>query len=945
MISNNTMTPFLQQIAKIFYEHYSNDIQEFAFIFPNKRSGLFFRNYLSLLTSKADFSPAIMTISDLFHKLNPRHQADPVKLLFILYDIYIRKSGSNESFDDFVYWGEMLLNDFDDIDKYFIDAKQLFSNVTNLGNIEQDFSFLKPTQIQAIRSFWSSFNPENKDNNQQFFLRVWQILYDIYTEFRNTLSQRNIACEGMIYRKVVEKINTDNIDLQYKKIVFIGLNALSASEMKLLKYLKKQGIADFYWDYSSGLLKESENKASFFIKDNIRLFPSAFEINDSETCNTVFETIGIPSRIGQAKQVYHILNELIADDLFSNESALRTAIVLPDEQMLMPVLQSIPEKISHINVTLGYSVSGSPIAALMDFLQSLQKNVRKTVDDVMFYHKDVLSILQHNYISTACPEKSAELVRAITEKNQIYISISAFKNNNLLKIIFSTPSNVIEISDYLAEIFRELQTINFVLLEKEFINHYLTIVKRMYDILTETKTSFSSETYFKLLKQMTELIKIPFSGEPLSGLQIMGMLETRALDFDNIIILNVNEGLFPSKNSFNSFIPYQLRRGFGLPTQEDRESIMAYHFYRLIHRAKRVIMIYDTRSEGLQSGEMSRYILQLRYHYKIPIKQKLSVYNISSSRVVPFAVEKDENAMKLLAAYQSNKQLSASAINIYLDCPVKFYFSVLKGIEEENAVSETIENDLFGTILHSVMESVYKRLCGKTVTADVLNILSEKNNMTEIIQEAFARNFFHTDTPPLIGQTYLYGETIRKYANRILEYDRSITPFQYIDSEKLIHAQIEINDGKKLKIKGFIDRIDQKDEILRIVDYKSGRVNPLNFSSMDGLFDINIKDRRKAVMQVFLYAWAYSSETTDTQIQPSVYYIRNLFAKGDFNPEIRQTIDKEKFVINNFSLYRNVFENSLRTTLNEMFDAEKPFIQTPNIKNCQYCPFKNICGK
>jgi ATP-dependent helicase/DNAse subunit B len=373
---------------------------------------------------------------------------------------------------------------------------------------------------------------------------------------------------------------------------------------------------------------------------------------------------------------------------------------------------------------------------------------------------------------------------------------------------------------------------------------------------------------------------------------------------------------------------------------------MAYHFYRLIHRAKRVIMIYDTRAEGLQSGEVSRYVLQLRYHYKIPIKQKLSVYNISSSRVVPFTIEKDENTMALLDAYQSNKQLSASAINIYLDCPVKFYFSVLKGIEEEDAVSETIENDLFGTILHSVMESVYRRLCGRTVTADVLKILAEKNNMTEIIQEAFARNFFHTETPrPLVGQTYLYGETIRKYANRILEYDSSITPFQYIDSEKLIKAQIEIDGGKRLNIKGFIDRIDRKEGTLRIVDYKSGKVSPLNFGSMDSLFDISVKERRKAVMQVFLYAWAYSSETADIQIQPSVYYIRNLFAKGEFNPEIRQTVDREKLVINNFSLYRNAFEDSFRTTLNEMFDVGKPFIQTPNIKNCQYCPFKNICGK
>jgi CRISPR/Cas system-associated exonuclease Cas4 (RecB family) len=957
------MTPFLQQAAKIFYEHYGIDIHRLTFVFPNKRSGLFFRKYLSQLTPKSALLPEIMTINILFQKLNPKHQADPVKLLFILYDIYIQKSGSGENFDDFFYWGEMLLNDFDDIDKYLIDAGQLFTNVTDLDSIERDFSFLKPVQIQAIRSFWSSFNPENKDNNQQFFLHVWQILYDIYAEFRQTLSSRNIAYEGMIYREVIEKIKAETVDLPYEKFVFVGLNALSSSEMELLKYLKKQGIADFYWDYSSDFVKDSDNKASYFMNENLRLFPSAFEIKDSKTYNTHFETIGIPSRIGQAKQLYYTLNELIDNDLFSNEHALQTAVVLPDEQMLMPVLQSVPEKISRINVTIGYSVSNSPIASLMDFLQSLQKNARQTTDDIMFYYRDVLTILQHNYVSAACPDESAGLIRSITEKNQIYISISAFKNNSLLKLLFSTPSGTAEISDYLTAIFQELQTgilsaiyesetgddkttFRSVSLEKEFIAHYQIIVKRMNDTMAETKTSFSTETYFKLLKQMTDLIKIPFSGEPLSGLQIMGVLETRALDFKNIIILNVNEGVFPAKSSFNSFIPYQLRRGFGLPTQEYQESIRAYHFYRLIHRAERVIMLYDTRSEGLQSGEVSRFVHQLRYHYKIPIQQKLSVYNISSSRVVPFTVEKDEDVMKLLASYQSDKHLSASAINIYLDCPVKFYFSVLKGIEEEEVVSETIENDTFGTILHSVMELSYKQLCGKSVASDILKVLSENKNMTEFIREAFAKDFFHTDHPrPLVGQTYLYGETIRKYATKILEYDRSITPFQYIDSEKLIHTQIEINEGGKVKIKGFIDRIDRKDGVIRIVDYKSGRVSPLMFNSMESLFDINAKDRKKAVMQVFLYAWAYSSEKNDFQIQPSVYYIRNLFAKGDFDPSIRQTVDKEKIVINNFSLLRNKFEDCLRTTLNEMFDAGKPFIQTPNIKNCQYCPFKNICGK
>ncbi|MDR2146016.1 MAG: PD-(D/E)XK nuclease family protein [Tannerella sp.] len=940
------MTPFLKQTAERLLSIYNDDYQNIVFVFPNKRSGLFFRKYVSELTPNKILN--IFTISELFQNLNPKLQAEHIRLLFMLYDVYRQKSGSEETFDDFVYWGEMLLNDFDEIDRYLIDAKQLFTNVTDFDSIERDFSFLKPAQVQAIRSFWSSFNPDNKDNNQQFFLHVWQILYDIYAEFRHRLSSQHIAYEGMIYREVIEKIKTENIDLQYDKYIFIGLNALTASETELLKYLKKQGIADFYWDYSSDFVKDSDNKASLFMNENLRNFPSEFEMEDEKNYSTHFETFGIPSRIGQAKQLYHILNELIDSDLFSNEHAIETAIVLPDEQMLMPVLQSVPKKISRINVTLGYSVGGSPIASLMDFLQSLQRNVRKTADDVMFYHRDVLPILQHSYIATVCPQKSAELIRSITEKNQIYISVSVFQDTDLLKLIFSTPVGVPEISGYLTAILKELQekTEDSAILEKAFITHYQNLIEDLQTTLQETRTSLTAETYFRLLKQMTDLIKIPFSGEPLSGLQIMGVLETRALDFKNVIILNANEDIFPSKKSYNSFIPYQLRRGFELPVQEHQESIWAYHFYRLIHRAEWVIMLYDTRTEGMQSGEVSRYIHQLRYHYKVPMRQKLSIYNISSSRVEPFIIEKDEDTAKLLTLYESDKQLSASAINVYLDCPVKFYFSVLKGIEEEESVSETMENDLFGTILHSVMELSYKQLCGKLVTADLLKAISEKNNMTAILQQAFAKDFFHADAPrPLLGQTYLYGETIRKYATGILEYDRSLTPFHYVDSEKRMHAEIEIGNGKQIKIKGFIDRIDRKDGILRIVDYKSGRVSPLDFNTMESLFDVNAKERRKAIMQVFLYAWAYSADNKEEKIQPSVYYIRNLFKKSEFDPSVFYKPEREKLLLNDFSSFRNAFEDSLRASLNEMFDVNKPFIQTPNIKICRYCPFQNICGK
>jgi ATP-dependent helicase/DNAse subunit B len=302
--------------------------------------------------------------------------------------------------------------------------------------------------------------------------------------------------------------------------------------------------------------------------------------------------------------------------------------------------------------------------------------------------------------------------------------------------------------------------------------------------------------------------------------------------------------------------------------------------------------------------------------------------------------------MCALAAYETEKSLSASAINIYLDCPLKFYLSVVKGIGEEDAVSETLENDTFGTILHRVMELTYKPFCGNMVTADLLKPAMQEKNMTKNIEEAFAKDFYHTEKPrPLVGQAYLYGETIRKYACKVLAYDRSLTPFIYINSEKLIHSPFEIAGGRNIRLKGFIDRIDRLDETIRIIDYKSGKPAALTFDTMESLFDQTAKERKKAIMQVFLYAWLYAPEAGEKPIQPAVYYMRNLFKQTNFDPAIQQVNGKEKTLINNFGDYRNEFEDNLRVCLNKIFDAETPFIQTQNTKTCEYCPFTGICGR
>ncbi|WP_085535706.1 PD-(D/E)XK nuclease family protein [Massilibacteroides vaginae] len=958
------MKPFLFQVASLFYNIYKGKISRLAFIFPNRRAGLFFQKHLSEIAGKPLFSPTILTINDLFVKLSGKQAADRISLLFKLYDIYKQTSGSDETFDDFLYWGEMLLSDFDDVDKYMVNARMLFTNVSDLKQLEDDFNALTPEQVAAIRTFWATFHPKGDTPNQKNFLALWEILHTLYTNLREEMKAENRGYEGMIFRDVVERMQQgEAFNLPYDKIVFVGLNALSTSEEHLLDELLKQGMADFYWDYASPKVTDPDNKASFFALRNIRRYPSEFELPEEEINTPDIEVIGIPSAVGQAKQIHELLTSYGLEEMKA-EDALRTAIVLPEEQMLIPVLNSIPENIKRVNVTMGYPLAGTPVASLMENILTLQKNIRFTEGTPSFYFRDVLPVLNHQYVYAAEPDKISELVKEIIKYNRIYISAKELAITPLLRDLFSTFRDTSDFSDYLINILKRLnkavspdniekdddETLSMNDLEQEFIFFYFTTVNRMKELLSAGRIEMKIDTYFRLIKRITDTITIPFYGEPLSGLQIMGVLETRALDFDRLIILSMNEGIFPKRTAPNSFIPYNLRRGFNLPTYEHQDSVWAYHFYRLIHRAKQVTLVYDTRSgNGSQTGEISRFVHQLHYHYNEPLQRKLAVYNVSSSKTPPILVRKTDEVLAQLSTFRKggSRALSASAINTWLDCPLKFYFSVVESIQEEEEVVESVESSIFGSILHKVMEILYTRFCGQMVTADLLQIIRKDTRLlTDVINEAYNKEFFKTEKiRPLTGQNYLNGEMIRKYVLKILSRDSEQTPFQYIMSEKRVKANFKLSNGDEISLKGFIDRVDEVGNRLRIVDYKSGS-GLSSFTGIDQLFDLEAKDRPKAIMQVFMYAWMYQNEVKQPiTIQPTIYYLRTLF-NDNFDPSVYLRIERGKSdAVTDFSEYATAFEEGLRNCLDQLFSPEQPFMQTPTGKACVYCSFKNICGK
>ncbi|MEG2180915.1 MAG: PD-(D/E)XK nuclease family protein [Bacteroidales bacterium] len=968
------MTPFLQQVASVFYREYQEKISDLVFVFPNRRAGIFFQKYLAIEAGKPLFSPTILTISALFEELSDLQLADRTSLLFRLYEIFIRVSGSTESFDDFYYWGDMLLNDFDDVDKYVADAEKLFTNVTDLKQIEEDFAYLEEDQVQIIRRFWSHFIPAQESHRKENFAKTWAVLYEIYTGLRNNLRSEGMAYEGMIFRDVAELfIEQQPWHLPFKKVVFVGLNALTASERIMLRGLRDRGIADFYWDYQAPALRDPDNKASFFMRENERDFPSQLSLPAYPAdYRPEVEVIGIPSAIGQTKYTYELLQQLVASgDIPHPEHAMNTAVVLPDENLLLPSLYGVPREIDPINVTMGYGLKNTPIAGLMQYVFELQRTFRNENGRIEFYHHYVTAILNHRYVTTFDAALSAQLIAGIRKNNKVFIPAEELTLNPLLAKIFSPVVSVEEVSGYLTGLLEFLQggidtgreeteaedsaIVRLTELEKEFIYHYYITVNRLADVIGGFSIPFSLPTYFRLLRQLTETIAIPFRGEPLSGLQIMGVLETRALDFENQIILSMNEGVFPLKKAANSFIPFNLRKGFGLSTTEHQDAIYAYHFYRMISRAKKVFLLYDTRSAGMQTGEVSRFVHQLKYHYRYPLQEKTITYDISVAAPVELKVDKNQLVMSKLHRFLSggNKDLSASAINTYLNCPLQFYFRFIEGLGEEDQVSESLESNTFGNIFHGVMEAIYKRCEGQLVTADLIrNVMEDADGLRRLIRKNFAVHFLNIrdKVPAMTGYNYLIGEVLMKYVLQVLNDDIKRTPFLHVGSEVRVNMEYPISDNRMVRLKGSIDRVDERDKVVRIIDYKTG-TGITQFASMRQLFDSEEKERPKAVMQVQFYSMLYNRIARPAAIEPHIYYLRSFFSSSNETlVSVKQKKDAEETKLENgpftnFIPYEQDFCKELSATLEEIFNPEIPFTQACDDKNCQYCHLATICKR
>ena len=931
-------------------------------MFPNKRAGLFFNEYLAELSDTPIWSPAYLSISELFRSLSSWEIGDPVKLVCELYKEFCTHTQRKETLDDFYFWGELLLSDFDDVDKNMVPTDKLFKNLQELRALMDDYTFMDEEQVEAIQQFFQNFSIERRTALKEKFISMWDVLGDIYQSFRSNLESQGIAYEGMMYRQAVEKLNPDT--MPFDTYVFVGFNVLNKVEHELFSKLNEDHKAFFYWDYDSFYLDKKHHEAGEFIRRNLRDFPSMLpssvfkEMNNLSTPKEI-RYIASPSENAQARY----LPEWIRENLTEQEK--ETAVVLCNESLLQAVLHSLPSEVKNVNITMGFPLSQTPAYSFIHALLELQIQ-GYNAHNGRFLYQQVISVLKHPYTQqlTADAEK---LEKELTEKNRFYPLPSELQADEFLTHLFNPITGNTALIQYLsramemvAGIYRKENHAEeqdaFNQLYRESVFKTYTTLNRFSTLVEEDNLNVKPETLYRLLVKVLSTTSIPFHGEPAIGMQIMGVLETRNLDFRHLVMLSVNEGQLPKTGGSSSFIPYNLRKAFGMTTIEHKIAVYAYYFYRLLQRAEKVTLIYNNSSDGLNRGEWSRFMLQYLIESKQPIVQQYIEAGQSPQERQTIRIPKTPAVMDRLhqvydLAYNPKAKISPSALNGYLDCPLRFYLKYVAGLQVPEEVSVEIDSATFGSIFHKCAENIYKDLTahGNWITKEELEKLAKDTIRLEAyVDEAFKELFFHLpadEKPEYNGTQLINSAVIVRYIKQLLKQDIRYAPFQYVESEKSVVEKVTIHTPSgdfQSQIGGYIDRLDSKDDTLRIVDYKTGGTPDMP-PSVESLF-IPDKKRSNYVFQTFLYA-TIMSRLQKMKVAPSLLYIHRA-ASEDYLPVIcLKEGRKEAEPVTDFSIYENEFREGLQKLLDEIFHPEIDFTQTEVEEKCAYCDFKAFCRK
>ena len=1001
------MKTFLQHIADDIHNgKYGEDYSRIMIVFPNKRARLFMNEYLYDLHGSALWSPAYSTITELFARYSDQIEADPLLQVSELHKSYMACTGRQETLDQFFSWGQLLLSDFNDIDKHLVDARSLFTNLRDLHELDT-VSYLTDDQRSALKEFFSTFTDEHENVIQRQFIEVWSHLYEIYEDVNRRLSERGMAYEGALQRRVCER---GDLDFPFDHYLLVGFNVLTGTERCLFDMLRRSGKAHFYWDYDhyympkkiGGLWDPDQRCAGQHIARNMGTMPNEWA-EDHPTYNHFKQPkkITIVSSSTADTQARYIPQWMSQHDIdTSNRDA---AIVLCDVQLLPTVIHCLPptpDGSGGVNITTGYPLSMTPVSTFIDLLIAMNTegyNRQKREYSL----RAVTRVLRHPYTEYVSEEAlilldTLQQTRTYHPRLEQLQSVSGEEPSDSLSQLFPDTEQwggtgrevTLHLIEYLLRI---LRTAGRRLYEKLMIEEIATggkndamresadplrsesiyqaykILNRIYGLMQSGDLDIDLLTFRRVYQQLLDSTNIPYHGEPVQGMQVMAPMETRNLDFRHVLILSCNEGNMPRHSGSTSFIPHLLRQAYGLTTIDRQSDIYAYYFYHILQRADDVTIVYSKVSENGQSGEMSRYLLQLLVDYPFEIQRKSLVSQDHIEISEPQSVNKDDRAIQIM----TSQRFSPSALGKYMRCPLLFYYKYIVGVDEPREEDgDTVDALLFGSVIHDAMEHLYKPFLyasmQQPVSRDMLEKLSkDKARIREAVDQAFLGNIYREQKAKSAlpvrrpkkmqynGLQSISRDVIEQYVKRQIEYDSKSAPLYLLEMETDIETRLSViipSTGQQhtVTLHGRLDRLDRvgtgQSEMLRVVDYKTGRKEPKGIGEVAEIFDFNNVTSKHTdyFLQTMLYALIVSEDKKYNPGQLPVgtllMYVQNT-GRNDYDPTLKCGGEP----IANIECYRKEFLDGLRTMLGEMLDPSVPFEPTEDRKRCENCKMRWMC--
>ena len=954
------MKSFLEYVAADLLQKYGTNLSHIAVVFPNKRAALFLNEHLARLAGKPLWSPAYITISDLFRSHSQRQVADPILLVCELHQCFTQCTGINETLDHFYGWGQLLLSDFDDLDKNMASAEHVFANLRDIHEYD-DISYLTEEQRTILQHFFSHFSEAQNSELKRRFLQLWSHIHDIYRCFNDKLSAQGLAYEGALYREVAERAD---IDFEYDTYLFIGFNMLQKVEQTLFQRMKKDGKARFYWDYDHYYL--NTNEAGYYIAQYLNDFPNELD-NDDDTIYRNFtreKTITYISAPTENIQARYISTWLRQENRIADNR--RTAVVLCNENMLQTAIHCIPSEVEKVNITTGYPLSQTPITSLVSLLISLQTNGYVTQTG-QYRLRHVNHVLRHpyaHYVSTACNTLYDEL----NTQKIYYPDAALLSKDEGLTLLFDMDHNSDGFNNtlllWLMAIIRRIAKHISAdgqdpsPLTQESLFRMYTLLNRLSDLVGSGSLTIDIITLQRLITQIVSTTTIPFHGEPVEGIQMMGVLETRNLDFEHVLLLSCNEGNLPKGLSDTSFIPYSIRKAYGLTTIDHKVAIYAYYFHRLLQRASDITLVYNNSTNDGQRGEMSRFMLQMMVGSGHQIRiQTLQAGQAPVQRLLQ-PIVKSPAVMQLLRQYFEENMLTPTAINRYMRCQLQFFYRYASGImEPDNDDEDALDGRVFGNIFHLAAQLIYEKLMQKSrviMAEDIAYLLKTEVDIQRAVDEAFKQALFQIkDTarklPPLDGLQIINREVIIKYIRQLLEIDRRLTPFTILGLEKTVRMDYQIaigNDSFTTKLGGKIDRLDSikapdgSDQI-RVIDYKTGNQRLKVLDNVEAIFDQESqKGHKDYYLQAFLYSHIVRQKSRGVPVAPALLFIQH--ASGE---EYDPTLCLGREPVNNIDTVSETFMKQLDNLISDIFNPAISFTPTDDMITCQHCPYARLCGK